>query len=166
MIIAIANQNDAARAAVAAHLARLRARSGHTVTLIDTAARTVSGRELVAELERLRSRRCDIVIDTAGRDSADNRAALIAARLAVVPLAPSQADLAGQYALIARLNAARMFNPGLRVLFVLVGDADASELAAVRAYVAHVMSATLAHTVLHAGANGDMESLYHEVFTH
>jgi hypothetical protein len=42
----------------------------------------------------------------------------------VVPVTPAQADLASQYQLIARLNAARMFNPGLRVLFVLVGGAD------------------------------------------
>lgn len=109
-----------------------------------------------------------VLVDTEGRDSAESRAALIAARLAVVPLKPDQADLSTRYQLIARLNAARMFNPGLRVLFVLVGGAGEptdAERAAVRAYVAQVMSATLASTVIHGQAPVDMDAWYREVFT-
>lgn len=109
-----------------------------------------------------------VLVDTEGRDSAESRAALVAARLAVVPLKPEQADLSTRYQLIARLNAARMFNPGLRVLFVLVGGAGEptdAERAAVRAYVAQVMSATLASTVIHGPAPADMDALCREVFT-
>lgn len=192
MIVAVAGQHGGAgKAIVASQLALLRARSGRRVMLLDTdprraacaccgelaaadmpprfAARAVSGRRLVGELELLRSRYNDIVIDTEGRDSAESRAALIAARLAVVPVTPQQVDLASQYQLIARLNSARMFNPGLRVLFVLVGGAEAprdEERAAVRAYAARVMSATLASTTIRGAAAADMAALYREVFNH
>ena len=191
MIVAIANQDGGAgKTIVANHLALLRARAGRKVMLVDTdprapsrahcgmlaeagvrprvPARAISGRTLVDELELLRNRYNDIVIDTEGRDSAESRAALIAARLVVVPVTPEQVDLSSQYQLIARLNAARMFNPGLRVLFVLVGgaaDPSDAECAAVRAYVSRVMSATLAATVIHGQTPSDLDALYHEVFT-
>lgn len=191
MIVAVAGQHGGAgKAIIASQLALLRARSGRRVLLLDTdprhaactccgdlaadlparfAARPFSGRALVGELQLLRSRYNDIVIDTEGRDSADSRTALIAARLALVPVTPQQADLASQYQLIARLNFARMFNPGLRVLFVLVGGAAApsdEERAAVRAYAARVMSATLASTTIRGAAAADMAALYREVFNH
>ncbi|MQA21418.1 AAA family ATPase [Rugamonas rivuli] len=191
MIVAIANQSGGAgKTIVANNLALLRARAGRKVMLVDTdpkaaasswcselaaagvrprvASRAITGRSLVEDLEQLRNRYNDIVIDTEGRDTAESRAALIAARLVVVPVTPLQVDLSTQYQLIARLNAARMFNPGLRVLFVLVGGADEptdEERAAVRAYVSRVMSATLANTVVHGQAPADMDALYREVFT-
>jgi chromosome partitioning protein len=86
-----------------------------------------------------------------------------------VPVTPQQVDLASQYKLIARLNSARMFNPDLRVLFVLVGGVDApsdEERAAVRAYAARVMSASLASTIIRGAAPADMDALYREVFNH
>ncbi|GJJ01261.1 hypothetical protein RugamoR64_17990 [Duganella rhizosphaerae] len=106
-----------------------------------------------------------VLVDAEGRDSAESHAALAAARLALVPLTPEQADLSTRYQLIARLNAARMFNPGLHVHFVLVGEATDAERAAVCAYVAQVMSATLASTVIHGRAPADVASLCREVFT-
>jgi chromosome partitioning protein len=136
------------------------------------AARAICGRVLVGELELLRQRYNDIVIDTEGRDTADSRAALIAARLAIVPIdvpvTAAQVDLGTQYQLIARLNAARMFNPGLRVLFVLVGERPPSdaERAATRAYASRVMAATLASTIIRSAAPADMDGLYREVFPH
>ena len=117
----------------------------------------------------------------------DSQAALIAARVVIVPVQADQLDPASQDTLIARLNSARMFNPGLRVLFVIVGgssDPPDQERAAIRAYVAQVMSAKLAGTVIHvqqalpcdlppaagehascdAHAVEDMSALYREVF--
>lgn len=188
MIIAIANQDSGAgRSIIANNLALLRTRSGRKVMLVDTdpkapcctwcaelaaagvqprvAARAITGRTLVSDLDTLRTRYHDIVIDTEGRDTAESRAALIAARLVLVPVTPDQVDLGRQYKMIARLNAARMFNPGLRVLFVLVAeDPGAAERAAVRAYVSRVMSATLASTIVHGPVPADMDLLYREVF--
>lgn len=176
MIIAIANQDGAARGApLANNLGLLRARSGRRVLLIDadrkqplrawSGARRAADRPptvlaragtgLQSELETLLPHYNDIVIDTEPRDTLDERAALIAARLVIVPVRTNQVDLARQYQLIARLNSARMFNPGLHVLFVVVsGQAEPSddELAAIRAYVSRVMSAKLAGTVVHERA--------------
>jgi len=211
VIIAIANQNDSdsGKSVVASNLALLRARAGRKVMLVDAdpkracsdwssarsangikppvAAHAVGGRDLPQQLETLGRRYNDILIDTESRDTPASRSALIAARLVVVPVTVGQVDLEGHYQLIARLNSARMFNPGLRVLFVIVGspsDPSEEELAAVRAYVAHVMSATLASTIIHVqgaaqqlGGSGicdvasrdlraaaEMRELYREVF--
>ncbi|NRR34369.1 AAA family ATPase [Oxalobacteraceae bacterium] len=212
MIIAIANQcGGSGKTIVANNLALLRARSGRKVMLVDTdpkksscawnsariaagvqprvAARAIVGGDLAHELELLRLHYNDILIDTEGRDTPASRAALISARLVLVPVSPGQVDLAKQYQLIARLNSARMFNPGLRVLFVMVGtggDPDPEQMAAVRAYVTRVMAATLATTVIHEqgaahlacgpgrcvcdlpgcdqGAAAEMGALYREVF--
>lgn len=206
MIIAIANQNGSARKhPLADKLGLLRARSGRKVLLIDTdpkaplcawsgarraadstprvLARGCAGNGLQTELETLLPHYNDIVINTEQRDTPEGRTALIAARLVIVPVLASQIDLARQYQLIARLNSARMFNPGLHVLFVIISDqSDPSpdELAAIRAYVSRVMSATLASTViheplppgasLHIGDSGaarealEMRALYGEVY--
>ncbi|MFA9216958.1 MAG: hypothetical protein ACEQSK_07610 [Sphingomonadaceae bacterium] len=193
MIITIASQSSGpAKAVVANYLALLRARSGRKVMLLDADpqhaacawchahaaagirprvdARAISGPCLPQLLESLRLRYNDIVIDTEGRDTLESRAALIAARLVLVPVTLDQVDLASQYQLIARLNAARMFNPDLRVLFVILGqagDPTADEIAAVRSYVTRVMSATLAGIVLHHPcAPDEMDALYREVFAH
>ena len=122
MIIAIANQDGCGpgQALVASHLAQLRARSGCKVKLLDAStASTATGRTLPDRLESLHQRYRDIVIDTGGQDTLASRAALIAARLVVVPLAP---DPSSRQQLTTRLDAARMFNPGLRVLYAPFGD--------------------------------------------
>lgn len=150
-------------------------------------ARAVRGCALSEELERLYPVFGDVVIDTDGGNGHECRAALIMAQVAVVPLAPDQADVDRRYGLIARLNNARMFNPGLRVLFVTAGsehDPAPGELRAMRSYAAQVMAGGLASTILHLpallwGANrpglcasdiessagaAEMAALYEEVF--
>jgi len=119
MIIAIANHSGGqAGTSVASQLAQRRARCGCKVKLLDAgAAGAAHGRSLPDQLESLRHRYHDIVIDTGGADTFESRAALIAARLVVVPVMP------GQQQLTSRLDTARMFNPGLRVLYAAIGDA-------------------------------------------
>jgi chromosome partitioning protein len=186
MIIAIADQCGTCGRAIAESLALLRARSGRKVLVIDaepphqSAAPdrsrvrrcSITGRSLSAELEHLIPRYQDIVIDTDRRDTA-GRAALIAARLAIVPIQPGQADLDCHYPLIARLNAARMFNPGLRVMFVVAAgpvEPSSVDMARIRAYVAQVMAATLCATIIpeqgaaFAATSGEIAALYHDVF--
>ena len=194
MIIAIADQCGTCGKAIGESLALLRARIGRKVLVIEAnaphqpaalgrellAARfgadvrrcSVSGRSLSTELEQLIPRYHDIVIDTDGR-STPERAALIAARLVIVPIHAAQADLDCNYPLIARLNSARMFNPGLRVMFVIaVGTVEPSstDMVRIRAYIAQVMSATLCATVIHehgtavAPGSGEIAALYHDAF--
>lgn len=166
-----------AGALIAENLALLRARCGRRVLLLDVSrqqacehwgverarsrlrpdvtTRTVRGDGFSEELERLQARYNDIVIDTAGGNDLECRCALIAAQVALVPLAPEHADVDAHYGLIARLNRARMFNPGLRVLFVSAGserDPAPRELGAMRAYASQVMSAGMAGTLLHLPA--------------
>jgi chromosome partitioning protein len=176
MIVAIASvQHLALQNLLATNLAVLRARNGRRICLIDTdprrasftwscarsaagvgpevPARTLAGRSLPGELEEVLSRYNEVLISTEERDTHESRSALIAAHTVVVPLEVAQANLNTRYRLIARLNSARMFNPGLRVLFVLVcGELapTAEQMEEVRSYVAHVMAATLASTIIHA----------------
>ena len=157
----------AASAQLAGNLARLRAGHGRDVVLL--AADAGRGGSLSEELERLLARHDDVVID-AGGDGPACRSALIAAQVALVPLTPEQADVDTRYGLIARLNHTRMFNPGLRVLFVAVdgaSDPAPHALCALRAYAAQVMSAGVAATVLHLPTfcnAADMAALYEEVY--
>lgn len=174
MIVAIMGAQDPAlRLQLAASLAVLRARSGRSICIINAdphsrvygwgcqrgyagqgpsvPVRKLGRQALPEEIDSLSGTCTDLVIHTGERDTPEARSALGAARLAVVPIQSGQASLESQYALIARLNFARMINPGLRVLFVLVTGGGAPtdlELASVRSYVAHVMSASLASTIL------------------
>lgn len=165
------------RALVAENLALQRARAGHKVLLLDTGSaqdcqqwgieracarlrpmvtvRNLRGLGCSAELERLRADVDDVVILTDGCGGPECRWALIAAQVALVPLAPDHADIDTHYECIARLNSARMFNPGLRVLFVaMAGERTPTppELAAVRAHAAQVLAAGVAETVVHLPA--------------
>jgi chromosome partitioning protein len=165
----------AAGAQLAANLALLRGRRGRQVSLLDAspaqmcarwsldrarsrlhpavATLAVSGDDFSDALERLAVRHHDVVIDTDGADSPECRRALIAARVVLVPLAPEHAD--GGHDLVKRLGAARMFNPGLRVLFVTAGgerDPAPAARAAMRAFADQVPAAGVAATVVHLPA--------------
>lgn len=178
MIIAIVNQHaNLERSVVARNLAVLRARSGRRVCLMNTDGaharsggdwgndrtaaglrpwidtRQVGSRAVKARLSALRPLFNDILIDAGTRDSEEGRCVLASARLVLVPVRGDAIDLDCQYRLLHRLNAARVFNPAMRVLFVAVTDGagpTSDERAAVLAHVARVHDASLAATVLHA----------------
>lgn len=182
MIITIANEKGGAETPILAHnLAALRAMDGHDVLLVDTnpqkhalswglerstagiqpvvPARFINGKGLQPELENLLPRYDDIVIDTEGRDSQASRSALIAARVAIIPIQPCFMTPTSQEKLILRINTARQDNPELRVLFVLVcvrKEPSTEYLTAIRSLVARIAWATLADTVLH-----DQSSIHH-----
>ncbi|NNG25386.1 hypothetical protein [Telluria aromaticivorans] len=212
MIVTIAStQGQSLASRLAANLAVLRARSGRKICLIDAdprssaygwscersaagqgpsvPARKLAGRLLPHEIESLASAYSDFLINTGERDTQESRSALIAARMVIVPVETGQANLESQYALIARLNFARMSNPCLKVLFVVVAGSKpptGPELATVRRYVAHVMSASLAATMIHdprsheygsgrcvcdaetcdPDAAAEMHALYREIYPH
>lgn len=165
----------AAGAQLAANLALLRGRRGRQVSLLDAtpermctrwsldrarsrlrptvATVAVSGGGFADALERLAARHDDVVICTDGADGPECRRALIAARVALVPLAPEHAD--GGRDLVTRLGNARMFNPGLRVLFVTAGgerDPAPAARAAMRAFADRVPAAGIAATTVHLPA--------------
>ena len=175
MIIALANQLGASATAILITLAVVRARSGRKVLLVDTSRSRLAdgwggarrengfrpwvstcvldGRKLQDELGVLREQYNDIVIDTAGRNTAEARSTFVAAKLVLVPVRPRMAALATQYQLIDTLNAARVFNPAIRVLFAIVDDNNhltQEELATGRAYMSRVALASLALTTVRA----------------
>lgn len=179
MIVAIAGQPlDTVVAALAANLAVLRRRAGAHVLLVDAGRRqadrawlaaraaarlsprpqvlSMSGYGFGERLDQTLGHYDDVLIDVGECAGHECRSALIAAQVALVPIAPRDADPDRAYDLIARLNAARMFNPGLRVLFAAVADPADGEtgaaLAAVRAYAAEVMSGHVSTAVLARGA--------------
>jgi len=175
MITAIVSQHaNTDRAIIARNLAVLRAHDGRRVCLVTTGpaqrdgdwcnerycagirpwvdTRSIGGARMRSSLGSLRPLYNEILVDAGMRDSAESRCALSMARLVVAPVRGDAIDLATQYALIKRLSAARAENPALQVLFVAVGDEDH---AAVRAHVARVSGAGLAHTVLHALERGE-----------
>jgi chromosome partitioning protein len=177
MIVVIAGQPaDPATAALSANLAVLRRRAGAHVLLVDAGRRqadrawlaaraaarisprpqvlSICGAGFGERLDQTFDHYDDVLIDAGDCAGQECRSALVAAQVALVPIAPSDADPDHGYALVARLNAARMFNPDLRVVFVAVADVDGAEgdaeaaLAAVRAYAHEVMSGHVAAAVL------------------
>jgi len=178
MIIAIVNQHgNPDRSVIARNLAVLRARSGRRVCLMSTArddgwgaergacsvrpwidTRQVGSRAVKTRLAALRPLFNDILVDAGTRDTEECRCVLASARLVVVPVRGDEIDLDCQYRLLARLNAARAFNPRMRVLFVAVCGLDGprvEERAAVLAHVTRVQDASLANVVLRQPAAHD-----------
>jgi chromosome partitioning protein len=175
MIIAIANENDGAEKSIlASSLAALRALASRKVLLIDAdpcklsltwsskrddagvrpkvSACAISGKGLQPELENLIPRYDDIVIDTEARDCLASRSALVAARIVIIPVRAGQIDQANQQKLIKRLETARIFNPRLRVLFVITcahTSPSMEDFVAARAFAAKIALAKLADTVIH-----------------
>lgn len=182
MIAVIASETGGALdSLLAENLAVARRRAGRRVLLVDAApegpcrawarARAAThlrplpdvlalrgmgfGERLARLLEQPIDRDHDVLVGAGACDTPECRSALIAARVAIVPIAACDADPAAHYRLIARLNAARMFNPGLRVLFAAVTDGGAlapSDLARVRAYAREVMGGQVALAALPAAA--------------
>ncbi|AVR95217.1 cobyrinic acid ac-diamide synthase [Pseudoduganella armeniaca] len=135
MIVTVVSEGTgAAKLALAEHLAALRGLAGRKVLLMDAdshphdspcgkrvlpiAVRAVCGKSVQAELDNLGQRFQDIVVDADGRDSLGSRAALIAAKVAVIPAGDLHGDTARAARLAERIGNARLFNPGLRIVIV------------------------------------------------
>jgi chromosome partitioning protein len=131
---------------VATNLAILRAGQGRDVLLIDadpqqtasdfTALRVeklgdpgytcnrIQGTQLRAQVQRMKSKFDDIVIDVGGRDSISQRAALALADVLLVPFQPRSFDLWTIDQMITMVEEMRPANPELRVL-CFINRADA-----------------------------------------
>ena len=135
MIVTVVSEGvGAAKLALAEHLAALRGLAGRKVLLMDAdshphdspcahgtlpiAVRAVCGKSVQAELDNLGQRFQDIVVDADGRDCLGSRAALIAARVAVIPAGDLHGDEVRAARLAERIGNARLFNPGLRIVIV------------------------------------------------
>ncbi|HEX8601499.1 MAG TPA: cobyrinic acid ac-diamide synthase [Pseudoduganella sp.] len=166
MIVTVVSEGACeAKVELAERLAALRSQSGRKVLLMDAdsqphpphplPARTVSGKGVGAELENQGQRFQDIVVDADGRDSLGSRAALIAARVVVVPADALHGDPARAARLAERIGNARLFNPGLRIVIVPGASHDPLDL-----HAAVLLHARLPGAELAAGA----DTLYASVF--
>ncbi len=143
---------------------------GSAAALPNVMSSAFAKQSLNIKLEQQLARYNDIVINAGLHDSLNDRTALIAAQCVLVLVRPEQANVSTHYGLIARLNAARMFNPGLRVLFAAVcdkGDPSPARIDAIRRYTSQVMAAALASTLIHLPTEvAEAAALYNEVFAH
>ena len=95
----------------------------------------------------------ETIVDTDGSNARNANAALVATDVLVIPVHSRQA--CNRQALVERIEAARLFNPALRILVVEVqaisafGAAADTEASPARALAKEILTATLAATVIH-----------------
>jgi len=126
---------------IATNLAAMRARAGRDVLLVDTDIQGSAsfwvqtrdeasveprvanvqkfGKNLANELSDLAKRYQDIIIDAGGRDSAELRASLVRADLAVIPVQASQFDLWTLDRMDEMVKLAKTYNQGLQVKILI-----------------------------------------------
>jgi chromosome partitioning protein len=174
MIITILNQvGISSSAGLASHLAMRRAQAGRNVLLIypnslapshgaknlwqaveiklGAVAHTVIDKNLDSKLRNLASRYNDIVIDAGTHDLAGNRPALMATNMAIVPIQSGHFGVKVQHRLTKRIEAARVGNPALRVLLLILGaaeDISIGDIETARTFVATIRSTVLVNMPL------------------
>lgn len=176
MIITVFSGNGCIeKSMLAVNLAALRAHSRHNVLLIDADTRKYSflwsvrrgsggaptlhlpvlpvvNVSLHAELEHLPARCEDIIIDAGGTDEADTWTALIAASVVVIPVGMQAEDNDSEDRTIALLEKARIFNPRLRIVVVML-QPQHTELShpqrAARKWIDRIPKASIGATLIH-----------------
>src|ERR1035437_1450973 len=175
MIITILNQDGFSNnTSLASHLAMLRAHAGRNVLLIyanslapsrgdernweaveiklGAVALTVTDITLESTLQNLAPRYNDFVINAGTFDLPGNRSVLIATNIAIVPIQPCNFNVKTRAKLINRIEAARVANPSLRVLVVIMVAPDVLSIQDIetgRSFVAAIRSATLVNTPIY-----------------
>lgn len=141
IILCGGEKGGAAKTTIATNVASILANMGRDVLLVDTDpqgsasdwASTRAGQEgvarvgavqkfgkgLISEVKDLASRYDDVILDAGGRDSAELRASLAVADVAVLPFQPSHFDLWTVNRAAELIETARGFNPELVVIAVI-----------------------------------------------
>lgn len=197
---------------LAINLAALRARDGCKVLLIDADARKnaflwsirrsnagmklkvpvlpIISEYLYTALQNYGSLYRNVVIDAGEAGSVDMKAALVAARTAIIPMRLDGRNLKSEEKLIKWIETAKPFNPTLRTLVVMSRASDhtsVQDCAAAQTFAGRIPTGAVAHTIIHdsssihsafdhglsafecqasdASATAEMERLYHEVYS-
>lgn len=77
------------------------------------------GSGLVKEISSLKEKYSAIILDTGGRDSEEMRQALAISDLVIIPVVPSDFDIAVLNKMISLFNQAKAFNPNSKALIVI-----------------------------------------------
>lgn len=77
------------------------------------------GNSLAREIQSLREKYNAVIVDTGGRDSEEMRQALAVADLIIIPVVPSDLDIAVLNKMINLYNQAKAFNPNSKALIVI-----------------------------------------------
>ena len=78
-----------------------------------------NGAGLINEIKSLENKYDAIIVDTGGRDSEEMRQALLASNITIIPVIPSDADIAVLNKMIALVNQSRIYNPRLKAFIVI-----------------------------------------------
>jgi chromosome partitioning protein len=146
VILAVANtKGGVSKTTLAVNIAIARAGAGRDVLLVDadeqgsaadfTQLRTeqlgsagytamrLRGRAVRSEIEKLKAKFDDVIVDVGGRDNEALRAALVVADTVLIPVLPSSFDVWSFDRMAALVSEARALNPNL-VAFAALSAAD------------------------------------------
>lgn len=142
MVITVAtDKGGSGKTTIAINLAAMLALSGDNVLVIDADPQascsvfgnirseagiepifsliSKTGPSLGDEIKRLKKLYDAIVIDTGGRDSVETRKALLGSDIVIIPVVPSQLDIAVFESMIRRFEEAKDFNESLQAIVVV-----------------------------------------------
>lgn len=77
------------------------------------------GSSMLKEIQSLKQKYDSVVIDTGGRDSQEMRQALAVCNIAIIPVIPSDLDIAVLNKMILVFNQAKIYNPNSKALIVI-----------------------------------------------
>lgn len=149
MILTVGNEKGGVgKSVIACNLSVMRAKEGREVLLVDADKKpssslfarvrtdegispeiscvSITGRTLLQEIRRLKSRYDDIIIDCGGEDNTTLRAAMVACEILLIPMKPGAFDywtLEGGMA--DKVNEVMVSNEGMKpLLFINQGDSN------------------------------------------
>lgn len=113
------------------------------------------GSSILKEIQSLKQKYDSVVIDTGGRDSGELRQALAVCDIAIIPVIPSDLDIAVLNKMILVFNQAKIYNPTTKALIVISKASPnpflAKKVEALREYISekNLDDIFLAHSIIY-----------------
>ena len=113
------------------------------------------GSSMLKEIQSLKQKYDSVVIDTGGRDSQEMRQALAVCDIAIIPVIPSDLDIAVLNKMILVFNQAKIYNPTAQALITISKASPnpflAKKVGALREYISdkNLDDIFLAHSIIY-----------------